>query len=407
MYYKRNLEENIKKYLSVKETIAIVGIRQCGKTTLMKKIAQDISGEKKVNFISFDDVSILQLFEEDIDSFIQIHVKSFDFLFIDEIQYAAESGKKLKFIYDYHYIKMIISGSSAAEISIQSLKYMVGRIFTFRLYPFAFNEFLQVKDENLLQVYEKGTYKKATVSQFNKHLREFLMYGGFPRVVTAENFDEKELILKNIYNTYLLREIRETFQLPDNLKTSKLIKLLALQIGNLVNYNELSNQSDFNFSELKNILNIFEKTFIIGFIQPFFTNKRTELIKTPKVYFIDPGFRNICLENFSKTQLVQGVNIEQFIYSEFIKKDVTVKYWRTKSQAEIDFILEKNNEAIPVEVKTSLKKSKISRSFHSFMGKYKTDKGYILSENLETILKINETQQVYFLPWIKLHAAQI
>src|SRR5690606_14993703 len=121
----------------------------------------------------------------------------------------------------------------------QSLKYMVGRIFTFRLYPFAFNEFLQVKDENLLQVYEKGTYKKATVSQFNKHLREFLMYGGFPRVVTAENFDEKELILKNIYNTYLLREIRETFQLPDNLKTSKLIKLLALQIGNLVNYNEL------------------------------------------------------------------------------------------------------------------------------------------------------------------------
>src|SRR5690606_25606280 len=150
---------------------------------------------------------------------------------------------------------------------------------------------------------------------------------------------------------------------------------------NLVNYNELSNQSDFNFSELKNILNIFEKTFIIGFIQPFFTNKRTELIKTPKVYFIDPGFRNICLENFSKTQLVQGVNIEQFIYSEFIKKDVTVKYWRTKSQAEIDFILEKNNEAIPVEVKTSLKKSKISRSFHSFMGKYKTDKGYILSEN--------------------------
>ncbi len=306
MYYKRNLEENIKKYLSVKETIAIVGIRQCGKTTLMKKIAQDISGEKKVNFISFDDVSILQLFEEDIDSFIQIHVKSFDFLFIDEIQYAAESGKKLKFIYDYHYIKMIISGSSAAEVSIQSLKYMVGRIFTFRLYPFAFNEFLQVKDENLLQVYEKGTYKKATVSQFNKHLREFLMYGGFPRVVTAENFDEKELILKNIYNTYLLREIRETFQLPDNLKTSKLIKLLALQIGNLVNYNELSNQSDFNFSELKNILNIFEKTFIIGFIQPFFTNKRTELIKTPKVYFIDPGFRNICLENFSKTQLVQG-----------------------------------------------------------------------------------------------------
>ena len=122
------------------------------------------------------------------------------------------------------------------------------------------------------------------------------------------------------------------------------------------------------------------------------------------MYFIDPGFRNICLENFSEAQVTQGENIEQFIYSEFLKKDVSVKYWRTKSQAEVDFILEKNNEIIPVEIKTSLKKSKISRSFHSFMAKYKSEKGYILSENLETTSKINDIQTVHFLPWIKLNA---
>ena len=69
-YYKRNLENEIEKYLAVKEIIAIVGVRQCGKTTLMKKIADDLNSEYKVNFVSFDDVSILRLFEEDIDSFV-------------------------------------------------------------------------------------------------------------------------------------------------------------------------------------------------------------------------------------------------------------------------------------------------------------------------------------------------
>ena len=109
-YYKRNLEAEIKKYLSVKEIIAIVGVRQCGKTTLMKKLASDLSNKNKINFISFDDISILRLFEEDLQSFIQIHVEPYHFLFIDEIQYSPESGKKLKYISDHCEIKIIISG---------------------------------------------------------------------------------------------------------------------------------------------------------------------------------------------------------------------------------------------------------------------------------------------------------
>lgn len=73
-YYKRTLEDEIWSYVAVKEIIAIVGVRQCGKTTLMKKIAEDLKSKSKVNFMSFDDVSILNLFEEDIESFVNIHV---------------------------------------------------------------------------------------------------------------------------------------------------------------------------------------------------------------------------------------------------------------------------------------------------------------------------------------------
>ncbi len=401
VYYKRNLEGTIKAYLSINEIIAITGVRQCGKTTLMKKIASDIEPTKKVNFISFDDISILQLFEQDIDTFVEAHVKPYDYLFIDEIQYSLESGKKLKYIYDHFSIKLIISGSSAAEIAVQGIKYLVGRIFTFTLYPFSFREFIQIKDKNLLPVYDKGGYKLPTIKKLNQYLHEFLLYGGFPRVLIASNTQEKTAILKNIYNTYLLREIRETFQVADNLKVVRLIKLLGLQIGNLVNLNELSNQSGIKMGELKNILNILESTFIIAKAHPYFTNKRKELVKSPKVYFIDPGFRNACLENFSETALSGGENMEQFIFSEFQKQDIALKYWRSKSQAEVDFIFEKEGNVFPIEIKTSLRGVKLSRSFQSFLGKYACQTGYVLSETFEEGYHYKNKQSIQFLPWVK------
>jgi len=402
LYYERDLENEILKNLAVKEIIAVVGVRQCGKTTLIKKIAEDLRPKNKISFISFDDISALHLFEDDIETFINIYVKPFDYLFVDEIQYASESGKRLKYIYDHFEIKIIISGSSAPEIAIQSLKYLVGRIFTFILYPFSFREFLNVKDKKLLTTYDLGNYKKGMTDKFNQYLREFLKYGGFPRVVIADSFDEKQIILKNIYNTYLLREIRETFQIADNLKVVKLIKLLGLQIGNLINFNELSNESGIPLYQLKNIINILESTYIISQAHPYFTNKRTELVKSPKLYFLDSGFRNACLDSFSDSFVSSGENLEQFVFSEFMKRDIALKYWRTKSQAEVDFVLDRQ-EVIPIEVKSSLKNAKISKSFHSFLSKYNCPNAYILSENLEEDVKLSLQKTVHFLPWVKLN----
>lgn len=402
VYYKRNLEDEIRKYLSVKEIIAVVGIRQCGKTTLLKKIVDDLKQKHSVNFLSFDDVTVLRLFQEDIDSFIELHVKPFDFLFIDEIQYALESGKQLKYIYDNFEIKIFVSGSSAPAISVQSIKYLVGRIFTFTLHPFSFHEFLRVKDENILEVYQKGAYKSAMVDQLNRYLQEYLLYGGFPRVVTASDIDEKKIVLKNIYNTYLLREIRETFQIADNIKVVRLLKLLALQIGDLVNLNKLSSESGFKLYELKKFLDILESTFVITHVFPYYSNKRTELVKTPKIYFTDSGFRNVCLENYSEPMVWEGKNIEQFANCEFQKRNEVLKFWRSKSQAEVDFVLERDN-LVPIEIKSTLNSPKLTRSFHSFLSKYDSKTSYVLSKNFEDIYEFQPGKKVHFLPWVKLN----
>jgi uncharacterized protein len=401
MYIKRDIEQEINKYLDVKEIIAVIGARQCGKTTLINNILSTLKNKgKKISSLSFDNVKDLTLFENDIDSFIDLYVKEFDILFIDEVQYSKDSGKKLKYIYDNFKIKIFISGSSAAEISIHSLKYLVGRIFTFTLYPFSFNEFIRVKDDRLSKLYEKGNYKDEITRRLNKHLQEFILYGGYPRVVLSKTLEEKRKVLEGIYNTYLLKEIKEILDLSNDYSLIKLLKALSMQIGNIINYNELSNLTDFSYSDLKKYLNILEKTYICKLLMPFYTNKRVELVKSPKVYFFDLGFRNICLDNFSKGRTDIGSMYENFIFSEMIKNNTNVKFWNTKSKAEVDFIIEKQNKIIPIEIKSTLNNTLITKSYHSFIDKYKIKEGYILSLNFEGKKETND-QKIIFLPFVK------
>lgn len=382
MYINRFLEDKIRKYLSAKEIIAVVGPRQSGKTTLLRNIFKDL---KNAFFLDFEDRETLELFNEDIKSFVELYVRKYKYLFIDEFQYAKEGGKNLKYIYDNYNIKMIISGSSVSSLSIQSIKYLVGRIFVFNLYPFSFEEFLSYKEPALYKnIYLKRELSKPIIEKIIPYFNEFCIFGGYPRVILAKDREEKEAVLRNIYNTYFLKEIKEILNLPEDYKLSKLINALALQVGNIINYNELSDISSFNHKSLLNYLNILEKTFICLICRPFYKNKRTELMKSPKIFFLDNGFRDIVVKDFRQIKYRQdkGMLYENFIASEIAKRNIDVKYWRTKSKAEVDFVIEKKNEAIPIEVKSDLKKKKITKSFASFIEKYKPKKSLILSENL-------------------------
>ncbi len=401
-YIHRFLEKKIEKYLNKKEIIAIVGARQCGKTTLMKYVYEGLKNKNK-EFITFEDRDILELFIKDIKSFIEKYVRGNNFLFIDEFQYAKQGGKQLKFIYDTEKIKIIISGSSAVDLSIQSIKYLVGRIFVFKLNPFSFLEYLKFKNLKLFKIYEKNNLSLQIIKEINKYYDEFVIYGGYPRVVLSKDNSEREEILKNIYNTYFLKEIKEILQLPEDFKLSKLIKVLALQMGGLINYHELSLATGFDYKDLLKYLNILKKTFVCVESKPFFTNKRKELIKNPKIYFLDIGLRNFVIKNFQKLEDRPdcGNLNESFIASELTKKDFELRYWRTKVGAEVDFIIEKNSQIIPIEVKSILSSPKITRSFRNFIQLYKIKKGFILSKDYLGKKTINKTT-IFFYPLLNI-----
>jgi hypothetical protein len=233
--------------------------------------------------------------------------------------------------------------------------------------------------------------------QLLPYFEEFSIWGGYPRVTIAHNEQEKVEVLKNIFITYLLKDIRGFFRLASESGLQKLVKALALQIGSLIQYSELSQVSGLRHATLKEYLSILEETYILKLVCPFFTNKRLEITKNPKVYFIDTGLRNYLSQDFRRwnhrTDI--GYLAENAIATELMKMEIPLNFWRTKSKGEVDFIVPARDHVIPLEVKSGAVKA-VGKSFLSFVEKYQPVKGYILHSGLpqERIIKGIEIQFV-------------
>ena len=422
MIYSRRLTQEIEKYLRGPEVIAIKGPCQSGKTTLMQGLYKKISLEKKSLFLTFEKASDLEIFEKDIESFKKLYVEKYSVIFIDEFQYAENGGQKLKYLFDTAKTKFFISGSSSLEITNKTAKYLVGRLFSFKLYPFSFAEFLFVKNKSLLELIEPISRKVNLILNFSKSalpikeplkavslkneltklLEDYIVFGGYPRVVLAKKKEEKQKVLQSIIETYLLRDIKDLLKLATSNELMTLARFLSLQIGNLLDYNELGNSSNLSFKNVKKHLKILEETFILNLVYPFFQNKRVELVKNPKVYFLDTGLCNQFTGNFSSLSLRsdKGAVFENHVFSQLKRKieiSRELKFWRTKSKAEVDFVIKKGEKVIPLEVKFGSGQPKIGKSLYSFINKYNPKIGFIITGNYWDRKTIGKTI-VHFLP---------
>ncbi len=410
MYVHRELEKTIKPFLKRKEILGIVGARQVGKTTFLKYLFSELKKTKKIEFLTFEREKDLSLFEN-IEDFKEYY-KDYEILIIDEFHYAKEGGKKLKYLFDTTKTKFIISGSSSLELTFETGKYLVGRMIKFYLFPFSFREFLSFKNKTLFNLLDsrfkdifsqkinfKDFFGEELNSRLRKYFEEYLIFGGYPAVALTKTEKEKIKILESILENYLLKDIKGLLDLKTKEELMKICEFLSTQIGNLLNYQELSNISNLKYQDVLKHLEILKNTFIVDLLKPFYKNPRTELVKTPKVYFLDNGFRDYLLLDFRKPEKRDdlGKLVENFVFSSLKRQEeIKLNYWRTKSKAEVDFVLQKNGEIIPIEIKYSFSPS-IGKSFYSFIEKFSPKKGYIFTQGFCGIKKIKNTK-IYFIP---------
>ena len=383
------------------EILAVFGARQVGKTTLMRHVFDSLE-EPKI-FLDFEDPELVSLFDEDVKAFAQLYVEGKKYVFIDEFQHSNVGGKHLKFLYDHYSAKFLVSGSSSLELAVKAASALVGRIFILELYPLSFQELLSYRAPQLFSLLREKIsgnegLPRVLHSQFMDLLEEFTLWGGYPRIATARDSEEKIQILKGILSTYLLRDIQGFFRLATESGFQKLLKALALQVGGLVRYGELSQVSGLSYSALKKHLSILEETYVISLARPFFTNRRLEIVKNPKIYFQDLGIRNYLCRDFRNWEVRtdRGALIENFVASELLKKGIPLRFWRTKSGGEVDFVIQGNGEVTPVEVKSGVAATP-GKSLVSFIKKYRPSRAYVFHSGGLSFSEVDGTK-VWFWP---------
>ena len=408
---KRKIFNEIKDHLDKKEISLIVGPRQVGKTTIMNEIKKylDKKGEKSI-FLSLDYESDSVFFKSQEDLLRKIKLdlgKDAGFVFIDEIQRKENAGLFLKGIYDLGLpYKFIVSGSGSLELKEKINESLAGRKKDFFMNPVDFEEFVDFKTEYKYEDKLQDFFEIENEKTFN-FLKEYLNFGGYPRVILEETEKEKRNIIDQIFRSCIEKDIIYLLK-SDRIDAFVLmIKILASQTGQLINYTSIAMQTGLSVPSLKKYLWYAEKVFIIRTVQPFFTNKQKEITKSPIVYFIDLGLRNFSLNMFGRVENNEqlGLIFQNFIYNKINKETEenfkSINFWRTKEGAEVDFIVRDGLSFLPIEVKFSnLLKTEITRSFRSFMNDYRPKEAKVVNLSLNTDKNIDNIN-IKFIPYYK------
>jgi uncharacterized protein len=350
--FKRPLQLNTA--LANNKVVIIYGPRQVGKTTLVKAYLRSFKGENA--YYTGDDLEFANAISK---CSLEIFKKMFagiSLIVIDEAQKIENIGRAVKLIVDnMEDIKFILTGSSSFDLANKTGETLTGRKTVLTLYPISQKELLQ------------------TSSQFRieKDLSENLIYGAYPAVLTSKTYNDKEEKLREIVNSYLLKDILAFNLVKSSRPIRDLLKLLAFQIGSEVSLNELASNLEMDKNTVARYLDLLEKSFVLFSLSGFSRNLRKEISKSPKYYFYDLGIRNALIANLNPVHLRNDIGQlwENFLMIERIKRNSYSKtypnyyFWRTYDKKEIDFIEEKNGKLLAYEFKWSKEKAKPPKEF--------------------------------------------
>lgn len=311
-------------------------------------------------------------------------------VFVDEIHYMDNPTNFIKLLVDHHSseLKLVVSGSSSLMMRYGLKESLVGRQIVFKLYPLDFEEFLTFKAEKRLadaipaDPFEPPSEDPTRffTEDYKKYLNEFLITGGYPSVVLETIRKRQIKLVTELVSGYVYKDVQIIFSLERLADFDRVIKSLSIRMGNLLNLSELARDTGTARSQVKEYIEMLKTTFIVELIFPYSVYHRHEVAKTPKIYFVDNGLRNSVINDFTDVELRadRGELLENVVYAGLLKKSLpqdAIYFWRSQNQAEVDFILKRDNKLYPIEVNWSGKRT---RALISFMKKYHCPLGYVI-----------------------------
>ena len=325
----RIVESQVKRYLRPNKVVVILGPRRVGKTMLIQKILSETT--ELYLLLNGEDVETRDLFQRRSIKSLESILEGKKFLIIDEAQKIPDIGNALKLMVDeISGLKVLITGSSAFDVENYTGEPLTGRKMTFKLFGISEGELSDIE----------------SITERKDNLHKRLIYGNYPELLQSETSLEKHLYLKELVNSYLLKDILTFETIRNSDKIIDLLRLIAFQVGSEVKIPELSNSLQVSRNTVDKYLDLLTKVFILQKVGGFSRNLRKEINKSSRYYFLDNGVRNILIGNLNPLNLRNDIGIlwENYMVSERIKyqnyNNVLVYnyFWRTYDQQKIDWV---------------------------------------------------------------------
>jgi uncharacterized protein len=331
MKIQRLMLEQIQKSLIPGKVLVLYGPRQVGKTTLARDLLAATS--LRTRFVNADELLYREaLASQNLQTLNEV-LGNAQLLVIDEAQRVPEIGLNLKILIDNNpNVVILATGSASFDLANKINEPLTGRKLTFTLYPFSYPEL-------------RG---ELGVLEARNQLERWLIWGGYPAIVTADDPVLRERLLGELVGSYLYRDLLELEGIRRPEKLVDLLRLLAFQIGHEVSFAELGTSLGLNRETVERYLDLLEKVFVLFRVNGFSRNLRKEVTKNSRFYFYDNGVRNSLIQNLNPLALRNdaGQLWENFLMVERRKanqlagRSVNGYFWRTYDQKEIDYVEE-------------------------------------------------------------------
>ena len=334
LYLNRTIEAVITEAAQYFSVISVTGPRQSGKSTLLKHLFPQYQR------YSMKDVNMREFAEHDPIAFLSQHAEG---MFIDEVQATPQLLEYIQGIVDEHpERKFLLTGSSNFELLQGLCESLPGRAGVYELLPM--------------------TYPETESTQKNSSLDELLYSGFYPAVCARKN--KANLFYPSYVKTYLERDVRNFLKIKNQMQFMRFMKLCAARIGSIFNASELAAQLGVDSKTVSHWLSVLQASYLITLLPPYFENVSKRVVKSPKLYFTDPGLACFLLDIESPRQLerdkMRGAIFENYVVMEVVKHRYNhgmlggVYFYRDSHQNEVDILLKQEGEITAIEVKASM-----------------------------------------------------
>lgn len=370
-YISRHMEPLVLKLSTQYAAILITGPRQAGKTTMLRKLAEQENANRE--YISLDDLAARDMAKHDPALFFQLHKPP---VLIDEVQYAPELFSYIKMHIDKYHNPgdFWMTGSQIFRLMRGVQESLAGRIALLHMSPLSQREMTGAPCVPFTTDFEKLLAERDQIKPVaTPELFRRLWNGSMPALVSGR-YTDRSVFYSSYLSTYIERDVRNVSGNIDALKFNRFVTAAAARTAQLLNYKALADDAEIDMVTAKNWLNILETLGIIFFLHPYSNNVLKRAIKTPKLYFYDTGL--VCyLTRWSSPETAEsgamsGALLENFAVSEIMKsyqnagREPFLYFYRDRDAREIDVILEGDGKLCPLEIKkTALPDKRLARVF--------------------------------------------